>query len=368
MNQHLPHSDQLDIATLSRLFRNTTNSYKYIFFFALLNLIKDRHFEIDDGILMRDIEIEMLVTAWYPHVFFKLSFGTQDKIASALGSIPNIDDDRNSLSRTSPKKLRKRLASCGELLDYQLLRYVPHRILRPFFSAETRSMPDHRVNRKVFNLATKLFYERRPLFRFGSSGKRIFLHPDWIAYMNQHQEILKGWALWHWSDYMQRRNPSIPAVTRKLFPPDRRASLKAKRKFWDNAIEKTSICCIYTEKKLDRGYELDHFLPWRFVAHDQLWNLVPVDSQANITKSDQIPSKVYIDSLAETQHTALSIARASSTDKDWKKEVEPYIADLHITPEETLDCKQLKSAYHRTLKPLISIAEQQGFQSGWIYK
>ena len=69
MNQHLPHSDQLDIAALSRLFKNTTNSYKYIFFFALLNLIKDRHFEIDDGILMRDIEIEMLVTAWYPHVF-----------------------------------------------------------------------------------------------------------------------------------------------------------------------------------------------------------------------------------------------------------------------------------------------------------
>ena len=69
MTQKLPHSDQLDIATLSGLFRHTTNSYKYLFFLSLLTLIKDKNFEIDDGILLRDIEIEMLVTAWYPHVF-----------------------------------------------------------------------------------------------------------------------------------------------------------------------------------------------------------------------------------------------------------------------------------------------------------
>ena len=48
------------------------------------------------GISLRDIEIEMLVTAWYPHVFFfKLSFGTQDKISSALQLILPQDDDQD---------------------------------------------------------------------------------------------------------------------------------------------------------------------------------------------------------------------------------------------------------------------------------
>ena len=81
---YLPDSDRLDIEALSGLFRNTTNSYKYLFFLSLLTLIKERNFSIDKGILLRDIESEMLVTAWYPNVFFKLSFGTQDKISLAL--------------------------------------------------------------------------------------------------------------------------------------------------------------------------------------------------------------------------------------------------------------------------------------------
>lgn len=367
MNQLLPHSEQLDIATLSGLFRHTTNSYKYLFFVSLLTLIRDRHFEVDDGILLRDIEIEMLVTAWYPHVFFKLSFGTQDKIASALRSVSHIEDDRKLLSKSGRDELRNRLTSCDKVLDYQLTRYVPHRILRPFFAEETRGMPDQRVNREVVNLAAELFQVRRPLFHFDHSEKCIFLHPDWVAYLKEHQTILEGWALWHWADHMQRRNPGIPAVTRKLFPPDRRAPLYAQRRFWDAAIDETSIRCIYTGKKLGHGYELDHFLPWRFVAHDQLWNLVPVDSRANSSKSDQIPSEIYVDSLAETQRVGLSIARDTWSDGKWKKEVEPYITDLYISAEETLDSEKLKSAYHRTLKPLMSIAEQQGFQSGWTY-
>ena len=368
MTQQLPHSDQLDIATLSGLFRHTTNSYKYLFFLSVLTLIKDRNFEIDDGILLRDIEIEMLVTAWYPHVFFKLSFGTQDQISSALQLIPPIDNDQNLLSKTGRNNLRKHLAFYGEILDYKLMRYVLNRILRPFFATETRGMPDQRVNREVSKLAAEQFYERRPLFRFDDSQECIFFHPDWIAYLIQHLTIIEGWTLWHWADYMQRRNPSIPAVMRKLFPPDKRESLNAQRKFWDTVIDKTNIQCIYTGNRLDCGYELDHFLPWKFVAHNQLWNLIPAYPQANSSKSDRFPSEIYIDRLAETHCAALSIARDSFSNNKWEKEVEPYITDLHIDkPEDTLNFEILRFTYRRTLEPLMSIAEQQGFYCGWTY-
>ncbi len=377
MIQHLPYSDQLDVAALSGLFRHTTNSYKYLFFLSLLTLLKERNFEVDNGILLRDIETEMLVTAWYPHVFFKLSFGTQDKISSALRLIPIIDDDQNLLSKTGRKKLRKHVAFYGEKLDYKLMRYVPNRILRPFFARETKGMSDHIVNQAIFELVAKQFQKRRPLFRFDeavyrldsrSSHECIFFHSDWMAYLKQHLTIIEGWALWHWADYMQRRNPGIPAITRKLFPPDRRESLNAQRKFWNTVIDETDIQCIYTEKKLDRRYELDHFLPWKFVAHNQLWNLIPVDPSANSSKSDCLPSEIYIDRLAETQHAALSIARDSFSDDKWKKKVEPYISDLYIDhPDDTLDCEKLKFSYRRTLKPLMSIAEQQGFQREWTY-
>ena len=105
MTQQLPNSDRLNIAALSGLFKKRTNSYKYLFFLSILTLLKNRNFEIDDGISLRDIEIEMLVTAWYPHVFFKLSFGTQDKISFALQLIPSIDNDQNLLSKTGRTSL-----------------------------------------------------------------------------------------------------------------------------------------------------------------------------------------------------------------------------------------------------------------------
>ena len=368
MTQHLPNSDQLNIAALSGLFRSTTNSYKYLFFFSLLALLKDRKFEIDGGILLRDIEIEMLITAWYPRVFFKLSFGIQDKISSVLKPIPHLNKDKNLLSKKGRQKLREHIMLEYKNFNDKLIRYVPYRILRPFFAAETRGMPDHKVNREVSKLAVEQFHERCPLFRFDGCEECIFLHPDWIAYLQQHQTIIEGWALWHWADYMQRRNPSIPAVMRKLFPPEQRDSLNTQRKFWDAVIDKTAIQCIYTKNKLDSGYDLDHFLPWKFVMHDQLWNLIPVDPRANRSKSDRFPSERYIDCLSKTQCDALSIARDIFNHNKWKKDVEPYRTDLHIDkPEDTLNFEILRFAYRRTLEPLMSIAEQQGFHCGWTY-
>ena len=366
---YLPDSDRLDIAALSGLFRHTTNSYKYLFFISLLTLIKEKNFAIDKGILLRELESEMLVTAWYPNVFFRLSFGAQDKISSALKQVPDVDNDQNLLSARGRQTLRSCIVdSYGKMQDYKLMRYVPNRILRPFFADETTGMKDSQIDRKIPELATKQFQERCPLFCFDESQERILLHPDWIAYLKRHQAIIEGWALWHWADYMQRRNPNIPAVTRKLFPPDQREPLNKQRNFWNSVIEQGEIRCIYTDRKIGGDYELDHFLPWRFVTHNQLWNLIPVDPCANSSKSDQLPAARYIDRLAEIQRTALSIVRDRSSNDKWKKEVEPYITDLYIDqPEDLLDRDKLKSAYRRTLRPLMSIAKQQGFRSEWTY-
>ncbi|MGB3507946.1 MAG: helix-turn-helix transcriptional regulator [Microcoleaceae cyanobacterium] len=42
----LPASDKVDVSALSRLFANTTNSYKYLFFISVLDILKRRQFEI----------------------------------------------------------------------------------------------------------------------------------------------------------------------------------------------------------------------------------------------------------------------------------------------------------------------------------
>jgi hypothetical protein len=83
----LPHSFELDVAALSRLFDDKATSYKFIFFLSYLDILRRRDFSADEPISFRDLTVEMLANSWYPHTYFKLSFGLQDKIASKLDSL-----------------------------------------------------------------------------------------------------------------------------------------------------------------------------------------------------------------------------------------------------------------------------------------
>ena len=42
---------------------------------------------------------------------------------------------------------------------------------------------------------------------------------------------------------------------------------------------------IYGKKPLDaKNISIDHFVPWSYVAHDELWNLTPTTRSINSTK------------------------------------------------------------------------------------
>ncbi len=83
----LPPSDSLDISTFSRLLDDTTNSYKFVFFLSLLNILSNSSFDVSSPISLNDLAVEMLVNAWYPHSVFRLSFGLQDMIARKLDEL-----------------------------------------------------------------------------------------------------------------------------------------------------------------------------------------------------------------------------------------------------------------------------------------
>ncbi len=39
----------------------------------------------------------------------------------------------------------------------------------------------------------------------------------------------------------------------------------------------------------EKKYDIDHFVPWSFVMNDELWNLMPMDSSLNSSKSNRLP-------------------------------------------------------------------------------
>lgn len=217
-------------------------------------------------------------------------------------------------------------------------------------------------------MAEELFDLKKPLYSIDRKTLSLLIHPDWAEYLNENYRIVHSWAMWEWLQYMQARNPNAPAVPKKLFPPPQREQLTQQTNYWRAILEQADLRCIYSRKRLTaRRFALDHFLPWSFVAHDQLWNLLPADPSANSAKGNQLPSTRYIEEFIRVQHTGLTVSHHFFSNRRWHNAVESYVADLKLPPEYLLNLDHLSEAYNRALGPLISLASNQGFPTEWRY-
>ena len=320
---------------------------------------------------MREILVEMTVAAWYPHFHFRLSFGAQDQMKSIL-------DDLFTGCPVSPggharqtDQLRKFIVSHGDLLRLEhLVRYVPFRLLRPFFEIQLRGERDHKVNDRIAVLADDTFHSSRPpLYRFIQSAEPgIELHPSWSQYLLDSLPVVQGWLDHHWILYLQARNPNTPAIPNKIIAPARRASLQSQKAYWTHIVNAQPVRCIYSGKRLEKGgFALDHFIPWTFVSHDQLWNLVPVLPEANASKGNRLPCVSYLDALIETQSMGLQLSRDQLRLERWSKVTEPFVSDLRIDPADLLDTRKVKEAYEAVFPSMISLAARAGFSVDWRY-
>ncbi|MEM6754183.1 MAG: hypothetical protein AAF630_14560, partial [Cyanobacteria bacterium P01_C01_bin.38] len=191
----LPNDDSLDISALSRLFESTTNSYKYLYFLSLLDILKRENFDVGSPITFQDIIVEMLANAWYPHNYFKLFFGTQDHIANKLDSLQLEITEPILKFRDTDKKLLRTAISNQNIDDVVafISKYVPYRLIRPFFTEETRRFKDNDVNPTIITLSKNQFDEKKPLYCFNALEHKncnaIILHQDWIKYFEKNYTI-----------------------------------------------------------------------------------------------------------------------------------------------------------------------------------
>ena len=156
MRQELPPHIDLNIGALAGLFHNTTNSYKPLFFLALLEIIESRS-AINDPNCRIDLKLlcsNVLRFGWYPHKFYNLSFGSQDKIGHALDKLRFGIDESAITSPTTKARLYESICDqfTGIGADF-LTRYVPYRLLTSFFNTELKGLPDAQKNRVIAHLA-----------------------------------------------------------------------------------------------------------------------------------------------------------------------------------------------------------------------
>lgn len=371
MSNCLPFMSGLNVQALSRTFDNTATSYKFTFFQAILNICSERGFTKFDGkVSCKELAIEMAAFAWYPHTFHKLSFGRLDDLGKILDLLPFTVEGSSLANSAVQKKLRAALLDNYQHIGLDsLLRHVPFRLLTPFFELTLRGMPDQRKISLIRALADKAFTsETPPLYRLTEQDAAVEIHPKWLVYLQESFGLVSGWLSHNWVAFLQSRNPNVPAIACKTQPPISRASLNTQFKSWRRIIEASEIRCIYSGEPLNPNhFEIDHFVPWSFICHDQPWNLVPVLPAANASKGNRLPDARYVDNFIRFQSEGLNKFKSLLSAREWAFHSEPYLADLHISEESLLAPEKLSKALGSTLPPIIALAKQVGFAPDWKY-
>lgn len=352
---------------LGQVFNDTTNSYKLVWFLALLTLISRND---DELISINDIFTEMAVVAWHPVCLYRLSLGRQDKLQDVIRELQTAS---GLPFHAAPEAIRKFVNESGSgrsKLEY-FRRYVPSRFLAPWFADKLRGEgnPEART-RKTMDLAKQS--QATPFAcPYFFDGNDIRVNASWREFLVENLSVVQSFTKHHFALYLQARNPNVPGIVNKLRAPTQRQLILA-RDFWrlartgfEKAGRTADFQDIYSERPLGDSFSIDHFLPWSFVVHDLLWNLIPVEPATNSSKNDVLPDlDLYLPRLAKLQFIAIKAA------KERPKLLEDYADCFKQDPGGlvALGPEGLLTKYRDVIVPQAQIAINQGFMSGWKFQ
>ncbi|KAA3601407.1 MAG: HNH endonuclease [Calditrichaeota bacterium] len=362
----------LSINSLAQSLKQTTNSYKFYWLLSIIEQLNFVDFETKH-LSTKDIVARMIAKIWYPINHHNLSFGKQDKLGEIVNFIKmnseiTIKDSEEVIFEFLKEEFQNPKSQFKKLLK-DLQRYVPFRFLTPWFKFELQGIEPK--EKRIKELSSLHFLDSNflPLYRFLNTEEQIIeMSPYWIDYLKNNQKILADFCYWNLVNYLQTKNPNTPNIAFKLFMPKERDLRKA-RYFWSLVLKKDSnIHCIYSGFNLNDNFTIDHFVPWSFVAHDKLWNLIPTSQIVNSQKGNSIPSlESYLTPFIKTQFETLKFF--INLDKE-KKILEDYaiLFDSDFNSMLSMSFSNFKTKLEDTIKPLCQIASNNGFQMNWKFK
>lgn len=353
----IPQSDTISTSIMNRVFDKTTATYKFYWFLSLLDMhVKEQKSEM----LALDVASRMVAYAWYPIEYFKLSFGKGDRMAQIIPKIADmtgitVDDKLESKTDAIMQATSGNPKVKAEVKI--LLRNVPFWFQTPWI--ETNN--EHEM------IARSQTLENDCLYMLSGWGEdlTVTINQKWSEYLKTNYEILRDFTLWNLTLFLQARNPNVPNISGKLIRPEEREALTKQKKFWNKVIELGgAIDCIYTGNPLGTNeFDLDHFMPWSFVSHNQNWNLIPADGSFNSSKNNRIPDlDYYLPKMAKIQHNALRIYIPVSGNRDTI--LDEYFA-LGASPQDlmAMSDENFLNTFRKTFSPLSQMAINMGFRT-----
>jgi hypothetical protein len=338
---NLPLDKNISVSKLVSIFRSTSATYKFYWFWAILEAVESGK----TTITKREIFARMISLSWYTVNYFKISFGKQDLIQCAVEQIKdlenlNIDSSQSYILSILLKTKNKQTLSHLNHFD----KNVPHKFLSPWLGYGSKSEIYEESNEQFDSVPYRL------------KKDVIEVSKTWLTYFKIHSALLKTYCYWNLTLFLQSRNPNVPDIPNKINRPIQRGSLSThKTRFWDLVINEIgAINCIYTDKPLLKGgYAVEHFIPYQFVAHDLMWNLIPADSSFNSKKSDKLPKfDDYFDSFYEVQKMGFEVIKSK---RPKNRFLEQY---LPLFPDQKFE----RNKFEDHIRPMLNIAHNNGFQ------
>ncbi|HRT08758.1 MAG TPA: HNH endonuclease domain-containing protein [Candidatus Paceibacterota bacterium] len=348
---------------LGQVFSDTTTSYKFVWFLALLSQLRRTK---QGDIPLADLLSEMATIAWHPVCFFRLSLGLRDKLQRV---VLNIRGHSFLPPDAEPEAIRKFVAGSPQVQEAltHFRRYVPTRFLSPWFKDELEGRKDSDKDRLIAQLAQAS--QNGPLpAPYWLDAERVHLNTSWRNFLLDNLGVIQAFTEYHFAQYLQNRNPNVPGIVNKLTAPTDR-DLRLAREFWQfvragfqKAGSAERFSDIYSGQPLAERFSIDHFLPWSFVAHDLMWNLAPVDATTNSSKGDRLPDlDTYLPRMVSLHAGAIAVASARP------RLLEDYTETFKMDVQELLTLGEdgLYVKYREVMTSQAQIAANQGFQTGW---
>lgn len=201
---------------------------------------------------------------------------------------------------------------------------------------------------------------------------QIIVQEDWAHYIQKNQEIIKGWLEYHMIQYIQKRNPNVPGIADKLYPPEKRKLDKVK-KYWKLILSIKPIHEIYGDNVITaKNLSIDHFVPWSYVAHDELWNLNPTTKNINSAKSNNLPDwDSYFNKLVKQEYQAYQLMwQYDSVYHEFEECAKDHVNNqdvLYRVYRKDLKLPEFSGELESIILPVYQSAKNCGFRN-WKYE
>ena len=372
------YHNKLNIEGFSKMMKDPSFCYKFYWLEAIVQLISEGKTETT----FDEIIDEMIANAWYSVREFHIHLSgmpmdgqIKDGLERAILQLTELSDLPANASKVQIKNAIQKYNKELKEVKEQLTHMVPYRALAGFFT-----LSDEKINWNSTKWLVAYIQKFNKTvvslpYLLGTSSKlkkEVYFQQGWIRMIQDHTVNIWGWIQYEKVKWLQNNNPEVPGLVYKLTPMDEKTrKLKNVRNLWQGIMEIQEIRDVFTgqpEKK--KKYDIDHFIPWSFVMNDELWNLMPMDSSLNSSKSNRLPKwNPFFKSFAGNQYLMYRMIYENAEIYDRFKRC--YKDNLHSiwAGQELYRKGNSKETFYNILEknmmPVYDSARRQGYEI-WI--